>query len=182
MILASLAVGCTIRDQERKYRSFFYQSAEELVPGFHLPDEAQYGPLWAFVEGPGWETRDGSGETKAEFWTSGEFNGDNTIDFAYILAEQSSDTRALFAFLSTASGYEAIQLDSGFPWGIWLKTRAPGRYETAAARGAGPDSPDAVLAFESRNQTIDFFQFEGAESTFVWNETTQSFDRFRISD
>jgi hypothetical protein len=172
--LAALVTGCTIGQQERKYRLFFSETAQALVPGYRLPDESEYGPLWAIVEGQGWETHDGSGETKAEFWTSGDFNDDETLDYAYILVEDASGTRALFAFLSTANGYEAERLDAEFDWGIWLRTRSPGRYVSAV----GPDSPQ----FEVENQAIDFFQFEGASSTFVWNRTTQSFDRFRTSD
>jgi hypothetical protein len=180
--LAALAVSCTIAEQEKKYRVFFNQTAQALVPGFRLPDESAYGPAWAVVEGRGWQTRDGSGHTKAEFWTSGEFNGDGTIDYAYILVEEATDTRTLFAFISTAEGYGVERLDAGFEWGIWLRTRPPGRYPTAAARGAGPDSPVNPLEFEARNQAIDFFQFEGSASSFVWNATTRSFDRFLTSD
>ena len=180
--LAAPATGCTIVDQERKYRIFFSETAQALVPGHRLPDESQYGPAWAFVEGHGWETRDGSGETKAEFWTSGEFNGDGTLDYAYILVEDATDTRTLFGFLSIEEDYEIEQLAAGFEWGIWLRTRAPGRYATAASRGIGPDSPLNVLEFEARNQAIDFFQPEGAASSFVWNEVTQSFEQFWISD
>ena len=180
--LAALATGCTIGDQERRYRIFFSETAQALVPGYRLPDESQYGPAWAIVEGQYWETRDGSGETKAEFWTSGEFNGDGTVDYAYIVVEGTTDTRTLFAFLSTDEGYEIEQLAAGFEWGIWLRTRGPGRYATAASRGIGRDSPLNVLEFEAQNQAIDFFQPEGAASSFVWNEATQSFEQFWISD
>jgi len=182
LALTALTVGCTARQQERKYRIFFAETAQALVPGYRLPGESRYGPLWAAVEGRVWQTRDGSGLTKAEFWTSGEFNGDGTTDYAYILEEAASGTRTLFAFVSTANGYEAEQLAEGFPWGIWLRTRQPGRYATAAARGAGPDSPDDVLEFEAGNQAIDFFQPEGASSSFVWNVATGTFDRFWTSD
>lgn len=180
--LAALLVGCGARDQEARYRGFFYETAGELVPGFRLPDESQYGPAWAFVEGQGWETRDGSGKTKAEFWTSGEFNGDATTDYAYILIEEATDARTLFAFVSVSDGYESKQLAKGFAHGIWLQTLAPGRYETAAARGAGRDSPLNVLEFTAENQVIEFFQFEGGASSFVWNDATQSFDRFWTRD
>lgn len=177
-----LVGGCTIPQQERKYRIFFAETGQALVPGYRLPDGSQYGPLWAAVESRSWQTRDGSGLTKAEFWTSGEFNGDRTLDYAYILDEAASGTRALVAFVSTGDGYEVEQLAEGFPWGIWLRTQAPGRYATAAARGAGPESPDNVLEFEAENQVIEFFQPEGAASSFVWNAATRSFDRFWTSD
>jgi hypothetical protein len=180
--LAALAVSCTIAEQERRYRVFFNATAQPLVPGFRLADESRYGPAWAFVEGQGWQTRDGSGQTKAEFWTSGEFNSDGTTDYAYILVEEATDTRTLFAFVSTAEGYEVERLDAGFEWGIWLRTRPPGRYASAPTRGAGPDSPFNPLEFEAQNQAIDFFQFEGSASSFVWNATTRSFDRFWTSD
>ena len=180
--LAALVAGCSIRDQERRYRGFFYDTAQSLVPGYRLPDESEYGPAWAFVEGQVWETRDGSGETKAEFWTSGEFNGDGTTDYVYILVEDATDSRALFAFVSDGEDYEAELLTAGFEWGIWLRTLEPGRYDTAAARGIGPDSPDKLLEFEADNQVIEFFAFEGAASSFVWNDATQSFDRYWTSD
>jgi hypothetical protein len=182
LIAVVLAAGCTIRQQESRYRAFFIETAQAQLPGFRLPDESEYGPAWALVEGQGWQTRDGSGQTKAEFWTSGEFNGDGTVDYAYILVEEATGTRALFAFLSTAEGYGVERLDTGFEWGIWLQTRPPGRYATAAARGAGPDSSRSALEFETRNQAIEFFQFEGSASSFVWNSTTQSFDRFWTRD
>ena len=189
-LLVALAVGCTSVQQERRYRTFFNETAQALAPEFRLPDESQYGPAWAVVEGQGWRTLDGTGETKAEFWTSGEFNGGGTIDYAYILVEQATDTRTLFAFVSGDAGYEARQLDAGFEWGIWLRTLAPGRYaiaETeaeaaAGARDANGDSPGEALELEARNQVIEFFQFEGAASGFVWNDVTRSFDRFRTRD
>jgi len=180
--LSLLVAGCTAPQQERKYRIFFAETGQALVPGYRLPGESEYGPLWALVEGGGWQTQDGSGRTKAEFWTSGEFNGDATIDYAYILEEVATDTRTLVAFVSTAGGYEVVRLDEGFPWGIWLRTREPGRYETAAAAGAGPDSPESILEFEAENQVIDFFQAEGGASSFVWNAATRSFDRFSTTD
>jgi hypothetical protein len=180
--LALLAGGCTIGDQERKYRIFFRQTAQTLVPGYRLPDESAYGPLWAAVESRNWQTRDGSGQTKAEFWTSGEFNGDATIDYAYILVEESSDTRNLFSFLSTADGYEAVRLTSGFPWGIWLRTLPPGRYSMTTAGVDSRDSSPSDREFDAPNQVIEFFQFEGAASSFVWNAATQSFDRFWTRD
>jgi len=177
--LTVFAAGCTIGQQERKYRVFFNETAQAQVTGFRLPDESEYGPAWAFVEGQGWQTRDGSGETKAEFWTSGEFNGDGTTDYAYILVEEATDVRSLFVFVSTTEGYKVERLDRGFDWGIWLRTRVPGNY-AATARGAGPDSLLSVVEFEVKNQAIDFFQSEGSTSSFVWNPATQSFDRFWI--
>ena len=182
IVLCVLAAGCSARQQEEKYRQFFAETARALVPGYRLPDESEYGPLWGLVESHGWRTRDGSGRTKAEFWTSGEFNGDTTTDYAYILQQETTGTRTLVAFVSKESGYEIERLAEGFPWGIWLRTQEPGRYATAAARGAGPDSPDSVLEFEAVNQAINFFQPEGGASSFVWNAATGSFDRFQVSD
>lgn len=180
--LPLLVVGCTSAEQERTYRDFFYETAQPLVPGFRLPDESQYGPAWAAVEGRNWQTRDGSGQTKAEFWTNGEFNGDGKIDFAYILVEVATDDRTLLAFVSTPDGYEVQRLDQGFEWGIWLKTRPPGRYSTVPTQSANQGSEFELAAFEAKNQAIDFFPSEGDTSSFVWNATTQSFDRFWTRD
>lgn len=165
--LTVLAAGCTIAEQERTYRNFFNETAQAYVPGFRLPDESEYGPAWALVEGQGWQTQDGSGQTKAEFWTSGEFNGDETMDYAYILVDEAAETRTLFAFVSTAGGYEVERLDEGFEWGIWLQTRPPGRYATAAASSAGPDSPDNVLELrpETRQSTSSSLKAAGRVSS-----------------
>ena len=184
VLIAAPILGCnsTVRDQEVRYRAFYRDTAQALTPGFELPDGALYGPFWAQVEGRHWETRDGSGQTKAEFWTSGEFNGDATIDYAYILVETATGNLTLFAFVSGEQGYRAEPLVDGFNWGLWVKTREPGSYETAAARGAGPDAAESVLEFEAQNQAIDFFQPESSASSFVWNASTQSFDRFWTSD
>jgi len=180
--LAALAAGCSSRDQERTYRSFFRETAAGLVPGYGLPPESEYGPLWGAVEGMHWESRDGSGRTKAEFWTSGDFNGDSVVDFAYVLSRLADGERALFALLSSAEGYVAVPVARPIEPRMWVQTRGPGRYETAAAKGAGPDSADAVLEFEVTYQGIEFFQTEGASSTFVWNEATNGFDRYWTSD
>ena len=183
-ILATLSVGCSssIREQEQRYRAFYRDTAQALTPGFELPDGALYGPLWAQVEGRHWETRDGSGQTKAEFWTSGEVNGDTKTDYAYILVESATGKLVLFAILSAEQGYRAETLTDGFNWGNWVKTREPGRYATAAARGIGADAVESVLEFEAQHQAIDFFQPEGSASSFVWNASSQSFDRFWTSD
>lgn len=182
IVLSVLTVGCTARQQEEKYREFFAETAHALVPGYRLPDESEYGPLWGLVESHNWQTRDGSGRTKAEFWTSGEFNGDTATDYAYILQQETTGTRTLVAFVSKDGGYEVERLAEGFPWGIWLRTQEPGRYSTAAAGGAGPDSPENALEFETANQAINFFAPEGGSSSFVWNAATGSFDRFQTSD
>jgi hypothetical protein len=173
--------ACSVGDQERKYRVFFYETAQALVPGYRLPDAAMYGPAWAAVESRNWRTRDGSGQTKAEFWTSGEFNGDGKLDYSYILAEEATNTHVLFAFVSTPGGYEAQRLDEGFEWGTWLRTLPRGRDQAAAQRESA-DSPPNETEIDTRNQAIEFFQFEGSSSSFVWNATTESFDRFRTSD
>ena len=177
-----LACSSSVREQEQRYRTFYRETAQALTPDFELPDAALIGPFWAQVEGRNWETRDGTGQTKAEFWTSGEFNGDASTDYAYILAESASGTLAVFAFVSGGEGYQAIRLVDGFNWGIWLRTREPGRYATAAAGGAGPSSPDNVQEFVADYQVIDFFQPESSSSSFVWNAESQSFDRFWTSD
>jgi hypothetical protein len=180
--LALLAVSCSVGNQERKYRMFFGQTAQALAPGYSLPPESAYGPLWALVESSGWESRDGSGQTKAEMWTSGDFNGDAMTDFAYILVANTDGARALYVFLSMATGHEALRLTDGFPEHMGLATRPPGTYATAAADGAGPASPLNSLSFEAEYQAIDFFQFEGAASSFVWESERKAFDRYWTSD
>lgn len=179
---ASLAAGCSVGNQERKYRAFFGQTAQALAPGYSLPPESEYGPLWALVESPGWRTRDGSGRTKAEMWTSGDFNGDGKEDYAFILVANADGSRALYAFLSADEAYEAVRMTDGFGEHMGLATRGPGTYATAAARGLGIESPDNALSFEAANHSVDFFQFEGGASSFVWNDGTQSFDRYWTSD
>ena len=180
-VFSSLTAGCTIAEQERKYRIFFARTAQALVPGFRLPDESQYGPAWALVEGHAWRTRDGSGETKAEFWTSGEFNGDGTTDYAYILIEEATDTRTLIAFLSTPDGFAARHLEAGFEWGVWLRTRPAGRYRIAATENAGRDAASAAETFVAENQVIELFERDGNASNFAWNASAQSFDRYRTA-
>ena len=182
IVMATCLTGCSSGAQERRYRLFFTRTAADLVPGYWLPPESEYGPLWAAVEGVNWQTRDGSGRTKAEFWTSGEFNGDEELDYAYVLAAVADNERALYAFVSSPGGYEAILLQPNAAPRMWLATSAPGRYATAAAAGAGRDSATAVQEFESTYQGIVFFSNEGASSTFVWNETGSSFDRYWTSD
>ena len=56
---------------------------------------------------------------------------------------------ALYAFLSAGDGYRAMRMTDGFGERMWLATRAPGTYATAAARGIGIESPDNALAFDT---------------------------------
>ena len=179
---AFLVTGCSSAVQERRYRTFFHETAAPLVPGYRLPPESEYGPLWGLVEGRVWQTRDGSGRTKAEFWTSGDFNGDGRGDYAYILIRSADGERALHAFLSSPAGFVAVPVVTGIPPRMWLATRGPGTYATAAARGIGPDPSDAPPEFEVAHQGIEFFRTEGAASTFVWNASSRAFDRYWTSD
>lgn len=180
---AMLTAGCSAPLQERRYRQFFAATAAALVPDYRLPPESAYGPLWAAVESTNWRTRDGTGMTKAEFWTSGDFNGDGRTDYAYVLTRADDGERALYAFLSTASGHEALAVVTGIAPRTWVETRGPGRYATAAAAGAGPDSADAAPdEFELAADGIVLFRYESASSTFVWNSATGAFERFRTSD
>ena len=68
------AAGYSVGNEERKYRPFFGQTAQALAPGYSLPPESEFGPLWALVESLGWQPRDGSGQTKAQMWMSGDFS------------------------------------------------------------------------------------------------------------
>lgn len=184
LILAcAMLAACSAAAQESKYRSFFRETGADLARGYRLPPESEYGPLWAFVESTGWQTRDGSGGTKAEFWTSGDFNGDGARDYAYVLIRAEGSERALYAFMSSSDGYAAVVLVPDIAPRMWLATRGPGRYATAEARGIGPDAAaTGVTEFEVSHQAIEFFQSEGASSTIVWNEGTQGFDRYWTSD
>lgn len=183
MLASATLAACSAASQESKYRSFFRETGADLAGGYRLPPESEYGPLWAFVESSGWQTRDGSGGTKAEFWTSGDFNGDSVRDYAYVLIRAEDSERALYAFMSASGGYVPVVLAPDIAPRMWLATRGPGRYATAEARGIGPDAAaTGVTEFEVAYQAIEFFQSEGASSTFVWNEATQGFDRYWTSD
>lgn len=166
LALLTLVAGCTAADRESPHQVFFRENAAALATGFRLPDESEYA----------------NGAIRGDVWTSGEYNGDSTTDYAYILVSEATGARTLFAFVSTTAGYSAKQLDADFAWGMWLRTRAAGRYATAAAHGAGEESPGNILEFEAEHEAIDFFQPEGGASTFVWNSFRDAFDRYWTSD
>ena len=117
---------------------------------------------------------------------SADFNGDGVTDEANLLVKEEGLRVALFARVSGGGASQVIMLDEldgledFLTMGIELTP--PGEYETACGKGyweCAPGEPEVLIL---KNPAIDYFASESANSFFLWDVDTHSFQRIWISD
>jgi len=113
---------------------------------------------------------------KAPFWTSGFFNADQTPDYAYILIEKWTRKKVLVALLSDEGAYRAVKVRDSFEdeMGLATQPKADLSYFTT--------DMDERKTLHMPHEGIVFLMFEGAASVFVWDQATNAFKRYSISD
>jgi len=167
---------------DRVYLAFFEETAASLVPGYRLPAARDFGEYWSAFGSFIYKTRDDSDSTKAPYWTRGDFNNDGTTDFAYILIRNTDGAMVLFAFVSSADGYNVITLDDDIEQEMGLATQGQGSFTTAAGKGYWAPTPEDPGVVHVAKHAIAFFMFESAASLFVWDTSKQAFVRVWMSD
>jgi len=113
---------------------------------------------------------------------TGDFDGDGKPDAARIVVR--GDGKAFALVVKLSSRDSAIKLDE-FPdikmlASIGIKRVAPGEYPTACARGydCAEDEPRYIRV---KHDAIDYFQPDGAERYYYWNDTRHAFAQVGIN-
>jgi hypothetical protein len=115
-----------------------------------------------------------------------DFDGDGKEDFARLLASDKSDKIGLFVTVSSIKKAGPLLLKSIKDkrtietFGIALVK--PGTYTTACGKGYWDCKKGEREELRLEKPGIDFFQYESANSYFVWNAGRKKFDRIWISD
>ena len=182
LIILTLSISLDAQADASNYISFFKSVGGELAKGFRLPTQKDMKDYWKDKESFTYKTLDGTGKHKAPYWTSGDFNGDKKIDYAYILISLKNNEKQLFAFLSSNNGYMARKLGESHSFEMGVATQEPGTIKTASGKGYWEPTPEDPPQVTATTQSIDYFMFESASSVFVWDKTSESFKRHWTSD
>ncbi len=92
------------------YISFYNRTVKHLLPQFRIPRTQDLKYAWSWKNSFVYKTTDNEKKYKAPYWTKGFFNGDDIIDFAYILINKNDNKKYLFAILSIGNQYKPILL------------------------------------------------------------------------
>ena len=106
----------------------------------------------------------------------GFFNADQTPDYAYILIEKWTGKKILVALLSDEGAYRAVTLRDSFEdeMGLATQPKADLSYFTT--------DMDKRQTLHMQHEGIVFLVFESSASVFVWDQATNTFKQYSISD
>jgi len=117
----------------------------------------------------------------------GDFNGDNIVDEARILARKNGEGFGLFVFVSqdrnkTKSYMLGYYDDMSLLHAMGISIVLPGLYKTACGKGywicKQDEFPEIIIKYDA----INYFKTESANSYFYWDEGENKFKRIWISD
>jgi hypothetical protein len=113
---------------------------------------------------------------------TGDFDGDGKPDEASLMVR--GDGKAFALFVKLGARDTALKLEE-FPDmkmlpSIGIKRVAPAEYPTACAGGydCAADEPRYIRV---NHEAIDYFQHDGAERYYYWNDTRHAFTQVRIN-
>jgi len=147
----------------------------ELPEGWRTPNNVELEDRWRNVDN----------NKYIKIW--GDFNGDGTIDEARLLVRNNPSSLGLFAFVSQPNhSYKSYFLDEMKGniaiHAMGIRIVASGIYKTACGKGywkcSNGETPEIVI----KNEAIDYFKTESANSFFYWDSATNKFNRIWISD
>lgn len=127
-------------------------------------------------------------ESKDKFTiVKGDFNGDGIVDEAKLLVREDGSGFGIFAFVSQKNqSFKAYLLDENKDKSLiramGIKKASSGIYKTACGKGYWGCKQDEVPEINIRNEAIDYFKTESANSFFYWDSETNNFKRIWISD
>ena len=165
-----------------KYITFFNSTGAKLAKEYRLPVSNDMKYAWKAKGSYTYKTKDSSGNYKAPYWTSGYFNGDKKIDYAYILISRNKNEKQLIAFVSSNNDYVAIKLGDSHIYEMGVSTQEPGELQTASGKGYWAPTPEDPPRVNINRHAISYFMFESAASIFIWDKTSKSFKRHWVSD
>ena len=167
---------------DNEYVSFFNSTGKHLVIDYRLPISSDMKQAWKAKDSYTYKTKDSSGNYKAPYWTSGDFNGDQKIDYAYILVSRSSNENQLIVFISSEIDYIAIKLGNSHNYEMGVATQIPEVLTTASGKGYWPPTSDDPPQVTIKRHAISYFMFESAASVFIWDDNKKTFKRHWTSD
>ncbi len=117
----------------------------------------------------------------------GDFNGDGIVDEAKLLARKDGSGFGVFAFIYQKDhSFKIYHLDEmkdvKLIQAMGIKKVSPGTYKTACGKGCWDCQKDEVPEITIKNETIDYFKTESANSFFYLDIKTNAFKRIWISD
>lgn len=127
-------------------------------------------------------------ESKDKFTiVKGDFNGDGIVDEAKLMVRQDGSGFGVFAFVSqNDQSFKTYLLDENKDKSLiramGIKKVSSGFYKTACGKGYWDCKQDEVPEINIRNEAIDYFKTESANSFFYWDSKTNNFKRIWISD
>ena len=114
-----------------------------------------------------------------------DFDGDDNEDEAFLLINNKENTIGLFVSLSS-QGKKSVLLetieDKKNIIGMGIKAAKPGKYKTACGKGYWDCKKGEPAQLNLKMSAIDLFQYESANSFFVWNNKAKKFKRIWMSD
>jgi hypothetical protein len=150
-------------------------NSKTLPQGWRLPTSQELKDTWR-----------NESENKCTV-VKGDFNGDGIIDEAKLLVREDSSGFGVFAFIYQKNYSSKIyQLDEmkdvKLIQAMGIKKVSPGTYKTACGKGYWDCQKDEVPEINIKNEAIDYFKTEAANSFFYWDNKSNSFKRIWISD
>lgn len=151
---------------------------------------ASAGPVNGFELPAGWKQakiykNSSCREGGVDIYTAqGDFDGDNKVDVARVLAKSKGKGVGLWVWLTTQPqpilAEVMAQADGEFDIGIGVA--APGIYKTACGKGYWPCKGDEMPKLTLRNAAIDSFYCESANHFLVWSAKNKKFESIWMSD
>lgn len=150
-------------------------NSKSLPQGWKLPSSEELKDAWR-------------NESESRYTiVRGDFNGDGIIDEAKLLVRKDGTGFGLFAFLYQKDhSFKIYQLDemkdANLIRAMGIKKVSPNSYKTACGKGYWDCQKDEVPEITIKNEAIDYFKTESANSFFYWDVKTNTFKRIWISD
>jgi hypothetical protein len=178
LFIATLCFEVNAKESVLTYPQIVKKWAKQLLKEYRLPNKKDIKGYWLECE------RD---KKIAPYWTSGDYNGDGLIDYAFFLLRKDNKGSNVFVLISNKNRYEVRTLRSesklsfikyGFYEGI--ESVPPGKYETAHGKKYfESDDPDTISL---NNSSINWYKCESANAFYYWDETNKAFKEVWMSD
>lgn len=115
-----------------------------------------------------------------------DFNGDGMEEIARLLINDKENKVGLFLTLESSKNSPSILLESindkKVIKNVGIRVAPPDSYKTACGKGYGTCKADEPLEIQINYPAIDLFQYEGANSFFVWDSKGNTFRRIWMGD
>ena len=148
VVVALLASGISRSASDKEYIEFFENNGESVLDSFRLPTGEDLSYWGIDKDTYFYKTLDSDLDTKAPYWTKGDFNGDNKPDYLYLLFQKTDNQAHLVGFISTQTSYETIMIEKS----------------------------EKYMAVETKENLARHFHLEGHGHALSWNESEARFD------